>query len=146
MRVIFTIVVAALLWAAVVVRGLDADEEEISKLLKETDFIKMLEQNAEKQDRRLEELHHRLEAELARVNQHFEDMLEKIHQSEESLQKNLEKVEVTVLGKVQDVGEKARESQGGWRLPFFVLLLGLLGVAGFFARLYQKATKHNHIF
>mmetsp|Transcript_13756 Transcript_13756/g.26668 ORF Transcript_13756/g.26668 Transcript_13756/m.26668 type:complete len:161 (+) Transcript_13756:148-630(+) len=120
------------------------EDEELAKLLKETDFVKMLEITAEKNDKKLEELHHRLESELARVNKHFEEMLDKIHESEQNIEKNLEKVELSVMGKVQTAQQKAAESQGSWKLPFIILLAALLGVAGYFARLYSKATKHSH--
>ncbi|GBG29310.1 Hypothetical Protein FCC1311_055322 [Hondaea fermentalgiana] len=122
----------------------DEEDEELVKLLKETDFVKMLEMTAEKNDRKLEELHHRLENELARVNKHFEEMLDKIHESEQNIEKNLEKVELSVLGKVNKAKEKATASQGGWKLPFIILLAALGAVSAFFYRLYNKATKHSH--
>mmetsp|Transcript_14576 Transcript_14576/g.26146 ORF Transcript_14576/g.26146 Transcript_14576/m.26146 type:complete len:156 (+) Transcript_14576:127-594(+) len=120
------------------------DHEEISDLLKETEFVKMLEYSTAKHDKRLTELHKRLESELSRVNSHFEEMLEKIHESERNIEKNLARIEESVMGKVEDVKAKATESSGSWKWPFLILFIALLGLSGFFARLYRKATKHSH--
>lgn len=126
--------------------GGDSDEDvaEIAQLLKETDFVRLLEANQDRQDKRLQELHHRLEKELARVSRHYEEALEKVHEAEKNLQRNLEKVEMSVLGRVADVSESASSSRSQWKWAFVVLLVLLLGVAGFFGRLYRKATKHSH--
>mmetsp|Transcript_20098 Transcript_20098/g.33188 ORF Transcript_20098/g.33188 Transcript_20098/m.33188 type:complete len:153 (+) Transcript_20098:214-672(+) len=120
------------------------ETEEINKILKQTEFIKVLEKQSANQNKRLDELHHRVENELARINKHFEEMLEKIHESEQNIEKNLERIEKKVLGEVQSAKRQTSASHGSWKWPFFILFFALVGVAGFFGRLYHKATKHSH--
>jgi len=127
--------------AALVSGSADSD---IEKVLKETDFIKVLESQQKRQSKRLDDLHHRLESELARVNRHFEEMLDKIHISELEIEKNLKRIETEVFNKVEQDSQKHEAGRGGWKYPFIFLVIVLMGVLGFFTKLYNKATKHSH--
>lgn len=85
----------------------------------------------------MQALNNRLENELAAVHKHFEEIMVKLRKTEDSLAENLSRVENTVLGKVVQVKAKTKEKSGGWKLPFFFLLLAIAGVAAFFGRLYR---------
>ena len=108
------------------------------------DFIRLLQHVNLKYDKRLEEIQTRLEGEMQRLSKHFEDMLTRMHDTEVNTEKNLEKIELAVMDKVQKVRDTAKESGGSWKWPFLILFAALLGVAAFFGRLYQKATKSSH--
>lgn len=58
-------------------------------MLEETEVLKMLRDQAEMQDERLSTLKHRLDAELKVLQDHFEEMFDKMHDTETNLEKNL---------------------------------------------------------
>lgn len=58
-------------------------------VLEETEVLKMLRDQAEMQDERLATLKHRLDAELKVMQDHFEEMFDKMHETEVSLEKSL---------------------------------------------------------
>mmetsp|Transcript_16032 Transcript_16032/g.19461 ORF Transcript_16032/g.19461 Transcript_16032/m.19461 type:complete len:158 (-) Transcript_16032:2-475(-) len=127
----------------------EGNEDRINKgdihaVLEETQVLKLLRDQAEQQDQKIDELHQRLERELHVMEEHFEEMFDKIHNTEESLEKNLAKIEEKVFGSVQEFAKKSSEQQGSWKLPFFLLILVIVGVSAVFVRMYQKATRHTH--
>uniref|UniRef100_A0A6S8FPJ7 t-SNARE coiled-coil homology domain-containing protein n=1 Tax=Aplanochytrium stocchinoi TaxID=215587 RepID=A0A6S8FPJ7_9STRA len=119
-------------------------KEDIHAVLEETEILKMLRDQAAQQDQKLDELHQRLERELHVMEEHFEEMFDKIHNTEESLERNLGKIEEKVFGSVQEIAKKSSEQHGSWKLPFFLLICVICGVSFAFYRMYQKATRHTH--
>ena len=114
-------------------------------MLHESEVLQMFKREQENHNRQLDDLHRKLENELASVQQHFEKVLHKLKTTEEELERNLKKVEGSVLNKVSKGMDAANQNKGGWKFPFFFLLLCVVGVAGFFYRLYRNATK-THMF
>ena len=58
-------------------------------VLEETEVLKMLRDQAEMQDERLSTLKHRLDSELKVMQDHFEEMFDKMHETEANLERNL---------------------------------------------------------
>jgi len=119
--------------------------EGINDILKKTDVLQMLKKQSRQQDVKLKNLHHRLEKELAKVNDHFDDLFQKLSSSERTLEQNLAKVEKSVARKIEKAASKVGGSGSGWKWPFVILFLLLLAFTAFFSNLYRKATKHDHL-
>jgi hypothetical protein len=105
----------------------------------------MFEREQAKHDKRLKDLHARLERELASVQEHFETVMLKLKNTEETLEQNLKNVERSVNAKVGEAKERIASKTSSWRYPFIGLVFMLIGVAGFFGNLYRKATKHTRM-
>jgi hypothetical protein len=83
--------------------ALGAGDAEMNKLLKETDLIKMIEETTKKHDAQLERLKERVDQELARIDEHFEAMLEKIHETELETENTLQRIETQVLSRADQL-------------------------------------------
>jgi len=119
-----------------------SDSELLDKLLHESEAVALIEHEQAKHERRLNELQQRLERELISVQQHFESVMSKLKATETQLETNLRNVERAISSKVEESKKSVKASNEAWRLPFFLLVVLVLGVAGFFGGLYRKATKN----
>ena len=117
------------------------EKDILEDMLRESDVLNLLEQEQKKHERRLKELQNRLERELQQVQEHFENVMSKLKKTEEQLEINLKNVEKSLIQQVKSSNERTESASSGWRWPFFFLFLLLAGLAGFFGRLYNKATK-----
>ena len=126
-------------------KAANSGDDELDKIISESDVMKLMQRQADRHDKKLDALHHRLESELATVNTHFNDLLEKMQKAEFNLEGDLKKLENAVLSRVEDVKVQTESAQSSWRWPFFFLFVVLGGIAAFFTRLYRKATKHSHL-
>lgn len=117
------------------------EKDLLEDMLKESDVLNLLEQEQKKHERRLKELQNRLERELQQVQEHFETVMSKLKKTEEQLEQNLKNVEKSLVQQVKSTKEKTESASNSWRWPFFILILMIVGVSGFFGRLYRNATK-----
>jgi hypothetical protein len=117
------------------------EKDLLEDMLRESDVLNLLEQEQIKHEKRLKELQNRLERELQQVQQHFESVMSKLKKTEEQLELNLKNVEKSLIQQVKASNERTDTASSGWRLPFIILLLLLLGLGGFFGKLYRNATK-----
>jgi len=69
----------------------------------------------------------------------------KLRATEEQLETNLRNVERAITNKVEESKKTAKAHNDSWRFPFFILIILIVGVAGFFGSLYRKATKHSRM-
>ena len=125
--------------------GKEKDSELLDRMLRESEVVAMIEHEQAKHERRLNDLHQRLERELASVQQHFEQVMQKLRITEQQLEQNLRNVERAIAHKVDESKKSVKAHSDSWRWPFFVLILMIGGVAAFFGNLYRKATKHNRM-
>jgi hypothetical protein len=117
------------------------EKDLLDDMLRESDVLNLLEQEQKKHERRLKELQNKLERELQQVQEHFESVMTKLKKTEEQLEVNLKNVEKSLIQQVKSSNERTESASGGWRWPFFILLILLAGLGGFFGRLYKNATK-----
>ena len=117
------------------------EKDLLEDMLRESDVLNLLEQEQKKHERRLKELQNRLERELQQVQEHFETVMAKLKKTEEQLELNLKNVEKSLVQQVKSTREKTESASGSWKWPFFILVLMIAGVSGFFGRLYRNATK-----
>ena len=65
--------------------------------------------------------------------------------SRAQLEANLKNVEKSLANRLSDSKKEVESSSGTWKLPFFILVVMIGGVAAFFGSLYRKATKHQRL-
>ena len=122
----------------------DGGTQPLSSVLEESEVLKMLRDQAAKQDKKLEELSKRLNMELHSLEEHFEDMFQKVKSTETTLEENLKAVEKRVLGQVDEMSSTTARNASSWFWPFIFLLVVVGGAGAFFVYMYRKATKHSH--
>lgn len=125
--------------------GEKTDKETLDEMLRESDVLMMFEKEQKQHDKRLKELHTRMERELASVQEHFEQLMAKLKTTEEQLETNLKNVEKSLANRLTESRKEVEVSSGTWKLPFFILIVMIGGVAAFFGSLYRKATKHQRL-
>lgn len=116
----------------------------LNAALEESEVLKLLRDQAQQHDKKIDNLNIRLNKELHAMEQHFSEMFDKIKETEKTLEDNLKEVEQKVYGDVKSLNKVTKDNQFSW-VWAFVFLMILISVAGaFFIYMYQKATKHNH--
>ena len=99
----------------------------IEKIVKDTEVMKMIQNQADAHERSLKELHHNIDDQLQTIHDHFEIVVEKMRNKEHEILTQVEKLEKRLLGKVNKVGADAAKGTG-WFWPFILLLLFLGGI------------------
>jgi hypothetical protein len=105
----------------------DDEMEGINKIVKDTEVMKMIQNQADAHERSLKELHHNIDDQLQTIHDHFEIVVEKMRNKEHEILTQVEKLEKRLLGKVNKVGADAAKGTG-WFWPFILLLLFLGGI------------------
>ena len=105
----------------------DDEMEGINKIVKDTEVMKMIRNQADAHERSLKELHHNIDEQLNTIHEHFEVVVDKMRNKEHEILTQVEKLEKRLLGKVNKVGADAAKGTG-WFWPFVLLLLFLGGI------------------
>mgnify|MGYP001170541354 CR=1 FL=1 len=105
----------------------DDEMEGINKIVKDTEVMKLIRNQADAHERSLNELHHNIEEQLKAIHDNFEAVVDNMRNKEHDILLQVEKLETRLLGKVNAVAEDSEKSTG-WFWPFVLLLLFLGGI------------------
>ena len=115
--------------------GVFADDDTVSneemdginKIVKDTEVMKLIKNQADAHERALNELHNDIDKQLDAIHANFETVVDRMRNKEHDILLAVEKLETKLLGKVNTVAVAA-EKGTGWFWPFIFLLLLLGGI------------------
>ena len=135
MRAVQQLLLALLVAVVLLVAGVVADDEPVSseemdginKIVKDTEVMKLIKNQADAHERALTELHNDIDKQLDAIHSNFETVVDRMRNKEHDILLAVEKLETKLLGKVNTVAVAA-EKGTGWFWPFIFLLLFLGGI------------------
>ena len=129
--------------------GIGADDDDISQeemdginnIIQKTDVMRVLREQNEKNEARIQEAEFELERMLNGINDHFEEILSHIESTEQNMQERLKIVEDAVHARINATEAAHEGHRTAWRIPFAAVAVCVLVLSVVAWRKYKELMK-----
>ena len=119
----------------------DEEMSSINQIIQKTDVMRVLQEQSEKNDARIQEAEFELERMLNGINDHFEEILAHIESTEESMQARLKVVEDAVHRRIDDAQAEHEGQRTAWRIPVAAVAVLVLAISVVAYKKYKDLMK-----